>query len=600
MKARTRNLLIHAFAASAVLSLAACGGDGDDPPAAPPDPAPAPAPNPGPGPAPAPAPAPAPSPDPDPTPPPPDPVPPPPAPPPGPPGPPTPVTLFGQVTRNAALQNATVCLDLNDNGACDAGEPASAATGVNGQYSLTTMPADAAAARLIAVVKANVTIDANKPGQPVTTGSDYVMTRPKGSAGGINPLTTLVQAGVAAGMTESTARSNVASQLGIAAGKIDNYQGDPPASDDNVQDTARWIAAFTSVALREGIPLAVHNPAVAGAAYELMDNLIWFNASNYYSRSLQIAARPAGTVAATATDERARKNGGAAQPDFGSATSLYRAAYLTPTGWQMCGRNTPTPVITTTGGNPSRSVYCGTSVAITINQSTPVTGTLADLVSNWQGRGALNRINNDGTSTANLLGALGSAALPAGAEETHRRALTLSSDIVITDTWTRAITQADGRDTLSGVVAHYAVASVDTSTGTNAGNTTLSMGLGSTDMKTMRVAFGAGNAAHYYECDLATPGGNFANPPNCQTTTTGTYSIVTVNGAQIMRFAGHPAVDASIGYDVVYTQIDWGGGPPNRWVYRAHATKPDYQNRFAQSLRLNGAAWSAFKTQLGL
>ena len=124
-------------------------------------------------------------------------------------------------------------------------------------------------------------------------------------------------------------------------------------------------------------------------------------------------------------------------------------------------------------------------------------------------------------------------------------------------------------------------------------------------MKTMRVAFGTPTSAtsgsvQYYECDLATPGGNFANPPNCHATTTGTYGIETVSGAQILRFAGHPAVVASVGYDVVYTQIDWGGGPPNRWVYRAHATKPDYQFRFAESLRLNGAAWTAFKTQLGL
>ena len=545
---------LNALCAAAALTLSACGGDDDAPPVVPPDPAPA----------------------------------------------PVALTLQGQVARNAALKDATVCLDLNGNDDCDAGEPASASTGADGRYSLTATPAQAAASRLIAVVKANVTIDANKPGQPVTSASDYVLKRPAGSAGGINPLTTLVQAGVAAGMTEAQARSNVASQLGIAEGKIDNYQDDPAADDTQVADTARWIAAFTSVALREGVPLEVANPAVADAGSEWMDNLIWLDASNHYWRSLQVAARPAGATTATATDERARKINGVNQPDFGSATSLYRAAYLTPGGWKMCGRNTPTPHITTTGGNPSRSVYCGTSVAVTINQSTPITGTLADLVTNWQGRGALNRINNDGTSTVGLLGALGSTALPAGAEERHRRALTLSPDIVITDTWTRAITQANGRDTLAGVVAHYAVASVNTSTGTNAGNTTLNLGLGSTDMKNMRVAFGAGNVAHYYECDLATPGGNFANPPNCHATTTGTYGIETVSGAQILRFAGHPAVVASVGYDVVYTQIDWGGGPPNRWVYRAHATKPDYQYRFAESLRLNGAAWTAFKTQLGL
>ena len=64
-----------------------------------------------------------------------------------------------------------------------------------------------AGVRLIAIVKANVTTDASNPGQPVTTTSDYVLKRPAGSAGGINPLTTLVQAGVAAGMSNAQSRA---------------------------------------------------------------------------------------------------------------------------------------------------------------------------------------------------------------------------------------------------------------------------------------------------------------------------------------------------------------------------------------------------------
>ena len=90
MKPRTRSLLIHAFAATAALSLAACGGDGDDSP----------------------------------------------APTPPPPPPPAPITLSGEVARIGTLRNVVVCLDLNANDACDAGEPASAATGADGRYSL--------------------------------------------------------------------------------------------------------------------------------------------------------------------------------------------------------------------------------------------------------------------------------------------------------------------------------------------------------------------------------------------------------------------------------------------------------------------------------
>ena len=73
------------------------------------------------------------------------------------------MTLQGQVTRNAALKDATVCLDLNANDACDAGEPTSAPTGANGMYSVTAMPAQTTGVRLIAVVKANLTADASNP-----------------------------------------------------------------------------------------------------------------------------------------------------------------------------------------------------------------------------------------------------------------------------------------------------------------------------------------------------------------------------------------------------------------------------------------------------
>ena len=66
-----------------------------------------------------------------------------------------------------------------------------------------------------------------------------------------------------------------------------------------------------------------------------------------------------------------------------------------------------------------------------------------------------------------------------------------------------------------------------------------------------------------------------------------------------MRFAGHPAVVNTINYQVVYAEVDWGGAG-NQWVYRAHATKPDWSSRYATTMRLNTTAWSAMKTQLGL
>ncbi|WP_431777877.1 hypothetical protein [Ottowia caeni] len=194
MRTPGKRTLLHAFALTAALSLAACGGgdDSSDPP----------------------------------------------APPPPPPAPPPSVSLSGEVARNGTLKNVVVCLDLNSNDACDSGEPASAATDADGKYTVSYDPTavpNAASSRLIAPVKtgdpaaSTTAIDSYNPAVAATT-TDYVLKRSAGSGGAINPLTTLVEAGVAAGMTEAAARANVALQLAIDPAKIDGYQDDPPGT----------------------------------------------------------------------------------------------------------------------------------------------------------------------------------------------------------------------------------------------------------------------------------------------------------------------------------------------------------------------------------
>ena len=50
---------------------------------------------------------------------------------PAPPPPPTTTSITGKAV-DGALQGATACYDLNDNGACDTGEPTSSASDANG------------------------------------------------------------------------------------------------------------------------------------------------------------------------------------------------------------------------------------------------------------------------------------------------------------------------------------------------------------------------------------------------------------------------------------------------------------------------------------
>ena len=547
MKPRTRSLLIHAFAATAALSLAACGGDGDDSP----------------------------------------------APTPPPPPPPAPITLSGEVARIGTLRNVVVCLDLNANDACDAGEPASAATGADGRYSLSYDPAavsGAASAQLIAPVKTGdpaaptTAIDSYNPAVAATS-ADYLMRRPAGSGGAINPLTTLVQAGVAAGMTQATARANVALQLAIDAAKIDAYQDDPAWDDAQVHDTARTAAGVVSGMLRTGVPLEVGDQQAAAAASSTLRQLRYSAPGDYYARSLDQQAKAAGSAGVQLVENRSGKSGGQVNAD----EALYGTAYLTPNGWTYCTRNV---LLRSTVGNPSRSVDCDGETSLGSTRASSVSGAMADLVDRWQALPS-NTINA-GVSTAGLKGALGATVFPAGAEELVRSSVVLGQTILIDTLANRA--QPQSRNTLEAVISHYPSSGAAAPTGAN----TLSLAVTTGLLKNLRVSFGSNapqGVAQYYECDL---NAEQTVVSNCVRSTTGAYSIETVHGARVLRFTGQPPTPF-INYHVVYTEIRWvAGDPKSQWVYRAHETKPGLSARQGASHRLNDAAWTAMKTRLGI
>lgn len=568
MNSHKKRFALHSIAAAMALSLAACGGGGDD--------------NDGSGPGPGPGPGPDPQ-------------------------PPVTETLTGQVARNGTLKNVVVCLDLNANDVCDAGEPAAAPTGADGVYTLSYEPAkigaaQAAAAPLIApvlageVTAASTAIDSASPDVAATTAS-YVMKRAAGSAGAINPLTTLVAAGVAAGMTDAVARENVALQLGINAAKIDSYQDDPADLSAHVRDTARQIAALTSHALRQGAPLRVVDQRSAAAEDSALASLWYRDADNYFVRTLDRLAQPAGDSPWTSVvDARDGKNAGVTRSEGSDNQALYRSAYLGSDGWRLCDRG---ELIKSTRGNPSRSVYCDAQVAVGYNRSASVAGQfMADLVNRWQGE-ASNNINADGTSTAGLLAKLGNTTFPSGAEEDVRTSVVVVPGITIDNIWTRNLASARGT-TLAELIERNPASAVNLPSAAG----TISLAFSSAINKNLRVAFkeassASAGAAQFYECDLDATGSALLPENNCHATTTGTYSIERINGASVMRFAGHPPITANISYEVVYTEVDWGG-ENRRWVHRAHETKPSLNYRSTDSNRLNDTAWNAMKAQLGL
>lgn len=120
------------------------------------------------------------------------------------------------------LNNATACLDLNDNRACDAGEPSAMTS--NGSFTITTTQA----ADATVLVQASTTSTTSEG--PVV--APYVLTAPLGRHAVISPYTTLLQSEVDSGRSANLAQAEetLLSFLVGTAGQVggiqlyDNYQ----------------------------------------------------------------------------------------------------------------------------------------------------------------------------------------------------------------------------------------------------------------------------------------------------------------------------------------------------------------------------------------
>ena len=499
---------------------------------------------------------------------------------------------------NQAIQNAVVCMDLNANNLCDAGEPASAKTGANGVYSLTYDPAavtaaQVAAASLIApmvpgaVDSPTTTIDASQPTTAVTT-SAFALQQVPGKSGQINPLTTLVAAGVKSGLSETVAHTNAATQLAIAPTKIDNYQDDPTFDRNQLLDNARLMAIVTAEALKNGARLAVNDLAAADAVPADLRALNYTDAANYFIRTLSNLAVAAGSASADYKDLRSGLSVGIPL----AANTLYPSLYLTPDGWIRC---TDTATHTGSRGLPSRDTYCGVTTSVGYPfPTTDIAGqTMASVVTALQADSTTNTINN-GISTTNLLAALGTATFPANSGTRLRASLNLTQPIFINSS------RNDFRPQTEAITLEQLIAAKP-ATGVNLATSggTLSLGYSTSVLRNLRVAF-TGTASpttgtvQFYDCDL-----NAADQPsNCTATQTGTYSISTVNGVRVMAFAGHAPTTYS-------TQINYyaevKGSTSNDWyVYRARQAKPTVDANIGRIKRINATAWAAMKTKLGL
>jgi len=124
-------------------------------------------------------------------------------------------TITG-VAIDGNLYLAKACLDTNVNGTCDAGEP-SATTDLNGIFTIKSNLVQNTVNQYPVVVMAiaSTTIDQDDPGLPIATA--ITMTAPPGYPSVVSPLTTLLSAKMAGGMTYNDAKKSVQNDLGLVS-----------------------------------------------------------------------------------------------------------------------------------------------------------------------------------------------------------------------------------------------------------------------------------------------------------------------------------------------------------------------------------------------
>ena len=131
------------------------------------------------------------------------------------------------VVADGALQGATVCYDLNDNGACDAGEPASAATDADGKYTLSVLASESGRHVLIANVPASaINKDTGAAIGVALTFKSPATGTPGAQAVFVSALTTaVVDIAQDSGKSVADAVAQVKASLNLAASPLADFTG---------------------------------------------------------------------------------------------------------------------------------------------------------------------------------------------------------------------------------------------------------------------------------------------------------------------------------------------------------------------------------------
>ncbi len=186
------------------------------------------------------------------------------------PTPPRSVSIDG-VVADGPLQGAIACYDLNDNGACEAAEPTSSATDVNGSYSVSVLATDAGLHAVVVNVPATA-IDQTTGaaiGVALTLSAPATNT-PGGQSIFVSPLTTLVVSHMqATGASAAVAAAAIQAQAGLTLSPLFDFSG-PGAAAQQSALLARLVVQ-THKALATAMAPRLGQPDVSGATVTQAD-----------------------------------------------------------------------------------------------------------------------------------------------------------------------------------------------------------------------------------------------------------------------------------------------------------------------------------------
>lgn len=213
------------------------------------------------------------------------------------PPPPPPATTSVPVTViDGAISGATACLDLNDNGVCDAGEP-SGVTDASGGATLTVPNADVGMHPIVVMVPVGA-VDADSG--PISTA--YVMQAPADQTAVVSPLATLVQAEIVAnGSTSAQAAALVQAQTGLTSSLFSNYTATKATSSQ--ANAAANLARLVVLAMQQqlnALSTVVGQADISGATASQADvQRVVVNSLIGSLQALAVAASDPTVIAAT-------------------------------------------------------------------------------------------------------------------------------------------------------------------------------------------------------------------------------------------------------------------------------------------------------------